>query len=145
VRSPLIIVASLSVALALGGCALTRTPSTAANTPTGTPKQIGIVINDLSSDASGQAGASTICSKVLSAALVARLNKAGGCKTIIANQLETIDDFSFTIERISTGLTAKSRTAIARVQTVYNGKKQIDTLQLVNQGRHGGWRINSLQ
>jgi len=81
---------------------------------------------------------------VLSTALVDKLNKAGGCKTDITNQLQTINDFTLTIGPVTKGVSSRSRTATARIETIFNGKDQINTLQLVNQ-RHGGWRINSLQ
>jgi hypothetical protein len=143
VRSPLAIVASLSLTLALGGCALTRTSTTAPNAPTGAAKQIDVVVEALATDASDN-DASAICSKVLSTALVDKLNKAGGCKTDITNQLQTINDFTLTIGPVTKGVSSRSRTATARIETIFNGKDQINTLQLVNQ-RHGGWRINSLQ
>ena len=138
-RSPAVLLAMLCLPVALGGCALSRS-QTATNSkiPKGTPPQIGVVINDLASDADGL-NSTTICNSVLSSALAAKLNAGGGCTKAVGGQLKTIDDFTLTIE----GVKWNSRTATAAVQTIVNGKHQTQTLDLVNQ-QHGGWRINSL-
>jgi hypothetical protein len=76
---------------------------------------------------------------VLGTALVAALNKKGGCSTDLNNQLKTVDDYTLTIKSIALA----GSTATARVQTVDNGTKVIQTVSLAKQ--KGVWRITSAQ
>jgi hypothetical protein len=124
---------SLGLALALGGCSLTQ-KDVQKRLPTGNLKGITDAIGDAKADDS-----STICKSVLSTALEERLNKNGGCATIINNQLATVSDYTLTIEKYG----VSGDTAESVVQATDNGKQRLYTVHLVKQAK-GGWRISSL-
>jgi hypothetical protein len=128
---------SLGLALALGGCSLTQ-KDVQKRLPTGNLKGITDAIGDFSSDAKAD-DSSTICKSVLSTALEERLNKNGGCATIINNQLATVSDYTLTIEKYG----VSGDTAESVVQATDNGKQRLYTVHLVKQAK-GGWRISSL-
>lgn len=129
----------LCLPVALGGCALSRSPTSAdSKIPKGAPAGIGVVINDLASNADAL-DSTTICNSILSTTLAAKLNAGGGCTKAVSRQLKTISDFTLTIE----GVRWNSHSATAVVKTIVSGKHQTQTLDLINQ-QHGGWRINSL-
>ena len=81
--------------------------------------------------------ASDLCTKVLAQAVVARLAKVGGCKTVITNQLKTVTDFGMTIKSIT--VTGSKATAV--VQTVKNRVKTLNTVTLDREA--GAWRLAS--
>jgi hypothetical protein len=142
VRRIALILAALSISLALGGCSLTGSSTASSGSYTGNAGEVAATLNELSSDASSS-NESDICDKVLATRLVDELNKlgvSGGCEQIITNQLKTIGDTTLTIE--SNGIAVKGKTATAHVQTVINGKKTVSTVLLVEQP--AGWRIASL-
>jgi hypothetical protein len=131
-------VLSLSLALALGGCAFVA-KKTSTPTATGALKGISTLIPALSSDASGN-NPGSICSSVLSTALEQRLNRIGGCTKIVTAQLLTVSDYTLTPTKY--GL-VNSTSAIALVKAKDNGKDRVYTLHFVKQAK-GGWRINSI-
>jgi hypothetical protein len=125
------------LALSVGGCSLTGKSSTSnSGSFTGTQGDVASTINAFSSDASSN-NAAAICSNILSSAALARIAHAGDCKTIITNQLKTINDFTVTIEDIH----VNGNTAVAHVQTSHNGKKVIQPVTLVHEP--SGWRVES--
>jgi hypothetical protein len=127
----------LVLALAAGGCSLTGASTTSnSGSFTGTEGDVAVTLNTFSSDASSN-NAAAICSNVLSSAALARIAHAGVCKTIITNQLKTIDNFTLTIEDIH----VHGDTAVAHVQTTRNGKKVIQPVTLVHEP--SGWRVES--
>ncbi|HEX2703689.1 MAG TPA: hypothetical protein VHM72_09685 [Solirubrobacteraceae bacterium] len=136
-RSPVAIAAPLCLALALGGCSLTATP-TKKKTLAGAAGKIVTVIDNFSSDAN-DGDASTICDKILSTTLKQHLNSIGGCNTIVTNQLDTVSNFTLTISKYA--VTGNSAEFV--VSSNYNGKYKPGTLKFVNQPK-GGWRISSL-
>ncbi len=80
-----------------------------------------------------------ICGEDLASATVARLNAAaGGCNKAIETQLKEIDSFEATVESVQ--ITAEK--ASARVKSVYEGKKGVQTLTLVKEG--GKWKISGV-
>jgi hypothetical protein len=134
---PALIPVTLVLALAAGGCSLTGAKTSGnSGSFTGTQGDVATTVNAFSSDASSN-NASAICSNVLSSAALARIARAGDCKTIITNQLKTVNDFALTIEDIH----VNGNTATAHVQTKQNGKKVIEPITLVHEP--GGWRIES--
>lgn len=134
----------LLVAATLGGCSLTRSTTSIPAIAKGAGGKIGVLINNLSSDASS-GEASTICNSIFSTALKRRLSKVGGCTKDVTNQLNTgITSYTLVTTGLTKGVTSKSLVATAKVTSQDNGKTTTYTLQLVNQGAHGGWRINAL-
>jgi hypothetical protein len=128
---------TLVLALAAGGCSLSGASKTSnSGSFTGKEGDVAVTLNAFSSDASSN-NASAICDNVLSSAALARIAHAGACKTIITNQLKTVDDFTLTIEDIH----VNGNNATAHVQTKHNGKKVIQPVTLVHEP--GGWRIES--
>jgi hypothetical protein len=136
---PVLVPLALVLALAAGGCSLSgaRTSGNKGSF-TGTQGDVAATVNAFSSDASSN-NASAICSNILSSAALARIARAGACKTIITDQLKTINDFTLTIEDIH----VNGDTATAHVQTKQNGKKVIQPITLVHES--GGWRIESFE
>jgi hypothetical protein len=123
------------VALALGGCSLGS--SSASNSGfTGEQASVAATLNTLANDSSSANGAD-ICKNVFAARVRTRLDKIGKCATIINNQLKTIDDFKLTIKAIM----VTGNAATARVQTVHNGTKVVQTVSLTREP--AGWRILS--
>jgi hypothetical protein len=123
------------VALALGGCSIGS--SSASNGGfTGEQGLVAATLNTLANDSSSANG-TDICNNVFAAPVRARLDKLGKCSTIVANQLKTVDDFKLTIKAI----TVKGKTATARVQTVHNGTKVVQTVSLTREP--AGWRVVS--
>lgn len=132
-----LIPAALLVTAAVGGCSVGGSSSASSGSFTGVSGQVAVTLNTFSSDASSN-NAADICTNVLDRAALARLAKAGNCKTIVTNQLKTINDFTLTIETIQ----VHGNRATASVQTVDDGHKVLGTLNLVHQP--AGWRIDSL-
>ncbi len=80
-----------------------------------------------------------ICGEDLASATVARLDTAAGdCNKAIETQLKEIDSFEATVESIQ----LNGDKATARVKSVYEGKKGIQTMSLVKEG--GKWKIAGL-
>ena len=131
-----VILGSACLAVTLGGCSLTPSSSTNSSGFTGQKAQVATVLNLLASD-SNSANGLDICEHVLSSSLRSELNRSGSCQTKIKNQLKTIDDFTLTVESI----TVSGAAATAKVQTVNDGKKVIQTVALAHE--KAGWRITS--
>jgi hypothetical protein len=82
-----------------------------------------------------------VCTNDLAAAVVARLNAApGGCKQVLKGQLTQIDNADATVESVQ--ITAAKRTAIAKVKSIYNGKKRVKAVSLVFEA--GKWKVLSV-
>jgi hypothetical protein len=133
-----VILGSACLAVALGGCSLTPSSSTNSSGFTGQKAQIATTLNLLASD-SNSANGLDICEHVLASAIRSELNRSGSCQTKIKNQLKTVDDFTLKVESIAVAVSCVSATA--KVQTVYDGKKVIQTVALAKQ--KAGWRITS--
>jgi hypothetical protein len=103
---------------------------------TGVKGNVAVALSTFSSDASSN-NATDICQNVLAKAALARIARAGDCKTIITNQLKTVDDFTLTIENII----VTGAKAVASVQTKHNGTKVIRSVTL--QHEKAGWRVES--
>jgi hypothetical protein len=134
---PALIPVAVVLALAAGGCSLSGASKTSnSGSFTGNQGNVASTLNAFSSDASSN-NAAAICSNILSSAALARIAHAGQCKTIITNQLKTINDFVLTIEDIQ----VHGNTATADVRTVHNGKKVTQPVTLVHEP--SGWRVES--
>jgi len=132
-----VIPAALVLALAAGGCSVGGSSTASNGGFTGTRGEVAQTLNTFSSDASSN-NATDICANVLGKAALARIAKIGTCKTIITNQLKTIDDFTLTVESID----LHGATATAHVQTPRNGTKVTQPITLRRET--AGWRIDSL-
>jgi hypothetical protein len=72
---------------------------------------------------------------------VTRLDAAkGGCKQAIKNQLNEVDTFELTVEKVK--LNASGTTASASVKNLQSGKTRLSTLSLVKEA--GKWKISSI-
>jgi hypothetical protein len=123
--------------VAIGGCSLTGATSASSGSFTGVQGQVAVVLNALSSDASGN-NATDICGTVFSSAIVKRLGGAAKCKTAVTNQLKTTGDFTLTIKTI----VVTGANATAAVQVVQNGKKVIQHIRLLKES--GAWHLASV-
>jgi hypothetical protein len=135
VSSRAFILGGVCVALALSGCSLAKSSASTSGF-TGQQALIAATLNTLASDSSSANGAD-ICANVFAAPVRARLDKIGKCATIVDAQLKTIDDFKLTVKTIQ----VSGSSATARVQTVHNGKKVIQTVSLTHES--AGWRVVS--
>jgi hypothetical protein len=81
-----------------------------------------------------------ICSEDLAASVVTRLGGKSGCEAAIKKQLTEVDNTELAIESVQAP--SGSTTAVAKVQSVYEGKKKISTVNLVKEGSK--WKISSL-
>jgi hypothetical protein len=81
-----------------------------------------------------------ICTEVLAAGVVARLGGVKGCEAAIKARLEETDSMELTTETVSVDEAGTS--ASAKVNSVYAGKKRIQTVSLVKEG--GKWKISGL-
>src|SRR5579871_1814513 len=112
---PALIPVALVLAIGVAGCSVGGASTASSSGFTGVRAKIAQTLNTFASDASGN-NAADICQNVLDRQALARIAKAGDCKTIITNQLKTIDDFTMTIENI----VVTGKTAIASVQTKHD-------------------------
>jgi hypothetical protein len=81
-----------------------------------------------------------ICTDVLAAGVVASLKGVKGCEAAIKARLAETDSMELTTETVSVAKTGTSATA--KVNSVYAGKKRIQTVSLVKEG--GKWKISGL-
>ena len=123
--------------MAVGGCSLTGSTSASSGSFTGVQGQVAVTLNTLSSDASGS-NATDICKNVFDAAIVKRLGSTSGCTSAVTHQLKSTGDFTLTVKTI----VVTGSKATATVQTVVNGTKVIQTVQLLQQS--GSWRLASV-
>jgi hypothetical protein len=137
VRRGALILSSLFLSLAVGGCSLTGATSASTGSFTGAQGQVAVALNLLSSDASG-ANAKDICEHVFDTAVVKKLGNTTTCTTDVTAQLKTIGDFTLTIKTII----VNGSKATATVQTEDNGTKVIKTVLLHQQS--GSWRLASV-
>jgi hypothetical protein len=104
---------------------------------TGESRAVAQRISDYQADVAA-ADAGKVCRNDLAAAVRARLTITGGsCAQALKHQLESIDDFTTTVEK--GGVVVAGSTATARVRSVWSGKLRTTTLELVKEG--GAWRI----
>jgi hypothetical protein len=103
----------------------------------GESHNVAQTVSNFQSDASAN-NQKKLCENDLAATLTARLRSAGGCETVLAEQLKEIDALGLTIESIA----VKGTSALARVKSTYSGKNAITTLTLVKEGSH--WKISGL-
>jgi hypothetical protein len=129
-----------AVAVAVGVTACGTTVSTGSFK--GEQREVAQAISNLQSDV--KAGdQQKVCTNDLAAAVVARLNAApGGCKQVLKGQLTEIDNTDATVESVQITNSAGKRTAMAKVKSVYNGKKRVRTVLLVDEGSK--WKILSV-
>ena len=135
-RRAALIVASLCVAVAIGGCSL-GSSSASSGTFTGVQGDVAVALNTFSNDASST-NSKDMCANVLDARLVKKLGGTNACQTTITAQLKTTDDFSLAVKAV----TLSGKTATASVQTVVAGKKKIQSVLLHQDA--AGWRVDSL-
>ncbi len=122
--------------LALGLAACGSTVST--STFKGESHAVAQRISDYQADV-GAASEKKLCNENLSSAVRRRLNAAsGGCEEALKHQLESIDDYEATIERVA----VSGATATAVVKSTWSGKVRDTTLELVREG--GSWRITGV-
>jgi hypothetical protein len=133
---PALIPAALVLAIGVAGCSVGGSSTASSSGFTGARAKVAQTLNTFASDSSGN-DATDICQNVLDKQALGRIAKAGNCKTIITNQLKTIDDFTLTIENII----VTGKTAIASVQTAQDGKKVVSGIRLTDE--RAGWRIDS--
>jgi hypothetical protein len=136
VKRPALIPAALVLALALGGCSVGGSRTANSGSFTGVPGKIAATLNTFSSDGSSN-NATDICANVLAPTALARIARVGNCKTIITNQLKTVNNFTLTIESIH----VTGDQAVAQVQAERDGKKVTQPVYLVREP--AGWRISS--
>ena len=136
-RRGALILSSLFLSLAVGGCSLTGATTASTGSFTGAQGQVAVALNLLSSDASG-ANAKDICEHVFDTAVVKKLGNTTTCTTDVTAQLKTIGDFTLTIKTI----VVTGSKATATVQTEDNGTKVIKTVLLHQQS--GSWRLASV-
>ncbi len=122
-------------ALATGLAACATTVSTSSFK--GEQQKVAQTISNLQSDATALE-AKKICGQDLAAANVASLNRAGGCKKAIEEQLKQIDNFDATVESVK----ISGDHATAQVKSVHAGKKAVQTLTLIKED--GKWRISGV-
>jgi hypothetical protein len=79
-----------------------------------------------------------LCREDLSSAARARLSASGGCQQALKRQLQSIDDYEVTVEKI----TVSGAAAAAVVKSTWSGRSRLTTLELVKEG--GSWRITGL-
>jgi hypothetical protein len=130
---PALLGASLAMALAaaLTGCG--ETASTSAFT--GESHNVAQTIVDFQSDVAAREQ-KKLCQKDLATSVTVRLTRAAGsCQAALKNQLLQIDATGLTIKSIS----IKGKSATARVQSTYSGKRVVRTLTLVREGSR--WKI----
>lgn len=103
----------------------------------GEQQKVAQAVANLQSDATALE-AKKICADDLARARVKQLNASpGGCKAAIESQIKQIDNYNTTVEAVAIGAGAK--TATAKVQSIYAGKKGVQTLTFVKEG--GSWRV----
>jgi Putative lumazine-binding len=131
-----IVITALLGAATLAGCGTVATKS--ATTFTGEAASVQDAVNTFQSAAQSR-DTSKLCTQILAPTLAAKLkNSGGGCKHVIGDQLNVVDNYDLTIESI----TVKGSSAQARVKSQSNGKTHFDTLLLTKVG--ASWRISGL-
>jgi hypothetical protein len=104
----------------------------------GTEHEVAQTVADLQSDVTSS-DQKKVCTKDLSAAVVARLGGQKGCEASVKTQLAEIDSTELTVESVK----VNGNTATATVKSIYSGKKRIHTLTLTHEGAR--WKLASLQ
>jgi hypothetical protein len=135
---PALLGASLAAAL-LAGCGTSTTTSSSTHF-TGAQGAVADAISSFQSAAKNR-DATKLCNQILAPALAAKLkDSGGGCKHVVGNQVNTVSNYTLTIESISPA--NPTTTASARVKSISNGKDHFDTLLLTKVGN--GWRLSGL-
>ena len=122
-----------ALALALSACASTTSTSNFK----GTEQQAAQAVANLQSAASAGEG-SKICADDLTHAIVSELGGAKGCEKAIKSQLAQVDSLETTIESVK--VAADGSSATATVKAIRYGKKSLETVALVKEGR--SWRVS---
>jgi hypothetical protein len=125
-----------ALALALGIAACGETASTSGFK--GESHNVAQTVSNLQADATA-GDQKKLCENDLAATLTVRLRSAGGCQTVMKNQLAEIDALNMTIESIA----VNGARATARVKSTYSGKSRLATLTLVKEGSH--WKISGIE
>ena len=120
-------------AVALGLTACGETAST--GTFKGESHNVAQTVANFQSDATA-GDQKKLCENDLTATLTTRLHGAGGCQTVLKNQLHEVDALNMTIESIN----VEGTKALAHVKSTYAGKSRITTLTLVKEGSR--WKIS---
>jgi hypothetical protein len=124
---------SLALATGIGACGETASTSSFK----GESHNVAQTVSDLQADATA-GDQKKLCENDLAATLTTRLSSAGGCKTVVKNQLHEIDALNMTIESIA----VNGAGATAHVKSTYSGKSRITTLTLVKEGSR--WKISGV-
>src|SRR5665213_1864788 len=136
VRRGALILSGLCLAVGAGGCSVGSSTASSGSF-TGVKGQVAVALNLFASDSSSN-NAKDMCTNVLGKTVIAKLDKVGGCPTVITNQLKTVNDFTLTIRSIK--VTGKTATAV--VQTVQSRVKVLRTVVLTHET--AGWRLDSV-
>jgi hypothetical protein len=131
-----ILAAGCSLALATGISACGETASTSGFK--GESHNVAQTVSDLQADATA-GDQKKLCENDLAVTLTARLRSAGGCKTVLKDQLHEIDALNMTIESIA----VNGAGATASVKSTYSGKSRVRTLILVKEGSR--WKISGVR
>jgi hypothetical protein len=135
---PALVGAALAAAI-LAGCGTSTTTSSSTHF-SGAQGAVADTISSFQS-AAKKRDATKLCDQILAPALAAKLkDSGGGCKHVVGNQLNTISNYTLTIESIAPA--SPTTTASARVKSISNGKDHFDTLLLTKVGN--GWRVSGL-
>jgi hypothetical protein len=125
---------TIAFAVGLGACGETASTSNFK----GESHNVAQTVSNFQNDATA-GNQKKLCESDLAATLTARLHGAGGCQTVLKEQLHEIDALNMTIESV----TVTGAGATARVKSTYSGKSRITTLTLVKEGSH--WKISGVQ
>jgi hypothetical protein len=104
----------------------------------GESHSVAQTVSDFQTDATA-GDQKKLCGNDLATTLTARLHGAGGCQSVLKNQLHEIDALNMTIESIA----VSGAGATARVKSTYSGKRRITTLTLFKEGSR--WKISGVQ
>ncbi len=126
--------------LALGVSACSNANSTAAFK--GEEHAVAQTVSNLQTDATAR-NEQKVCENDLASAVVTRLDSAKeGCEQAIKNQLNEVDTFELTVQKVQVNASATPPTATASVKSVNAGKTVVSTVTLVKEG--GRWKISSI-
>lgn len=124
-----------ALALACGVAACGETAST--GNFKGESHNVAQTVSNFQSDATAS-DQKKLCQNDLASTVTTRLQSAGGCQSVLKEQLHEIDSLNMTIESIA----VTGNGAIAHVKSTYSGKNRITALTLVKEGSH--WKISGV-
>jgi hypothetical protein len=126
-----------ALALAAGGCTSSGGSGDSAADFQGEQRRVADVVEDLET-AGSDGDQDEICSRILAAGLVDRLEERGGCRRLVNGALEDVDTFGLTVESVR----ITGDRAVAQVTTDTGDRERAATLRLVREG--GRWKVAEL-